>query len=360
MNRLGVWIAGVILGAVLIVSLFPFISRSILRATGYRPEFREPASPPDQNTESFRAGIERRALIDISKTLAVGAVIGLLAGILLTGWLVAPLHQLELGAKAVAQRQLDYRVPVRGSKEMRSVAESFNQMATELERQENLRRNMLADVTHELRHPVHILQGSLQAILDGVYPLSMQEIDQMLEQTQNLTSLVNDLHELALAEAQELPLNKQQIDLVTLVKNIAETIEPLATQNSISFKANYPPTPMVNQVDAVRFRQVLMNLLGNALRYTPQGGEITLVMERSNGMDKVVIRDSGAGISPENLSRVFDRFYREDSSRNRELPGAGLGLAIAQAIIQAHGGSIAVDSPGLAKGSTFTITLPVI
>jgi two-component system sensor histidine kinase BaeS len=359
MNRLWVWISGVILVAVLIVSLFPFITRSLARATGNRPEFHQGPPLAGQETETFRAGLERRILIDVSKTLVVGAIIGLLAGVLITRWLVAPLQQLDTGAKAVAGKQLDYRVPVVGSREMRSVAESFNQMASELEQQEDLRKNMLADVTHELRHPVHILQGSLQAILDGVYPLSMQEIDRMLEQTQNLTSLVNDLHELALAEAHELPLNKQMLDLVELVRNVTETIEPLATQQGIRFQASYPEKALMNCVDAGRYRQVMLNLLGNALRYTPEGGEISLSIERQDGIDRLVIRDSGAGIAPENLLRVFDRFYREDSSRNRDLPGAGLGLAIAQAIIQAHGGDIHVDSLGLNQGSAFTVSLPV-
>lgn len=356
MNRLWVWISGVILGVVLIVAFFPFVSRSIARTAGSPPR---PAEPfPKDDVEAFRAQIEKRIWLDMSKTIAVGAIGGLIAGIFLTRWLVAPLQHLEKGAEAIAQRKLDYRVPVQGSEEMRSVAKSFNQMASELERQETLRRNMLADVTHELRHPIHILQGSLQAILDGVYPLSMQEIDRMLEQTQNLTALVNDLYELALAEGHELLISKEKTDLTEVVKNIVDTIQPLASQQSIKLTAKFPSLPVYNKIDIVRFRQVMQNLLGNALRYTPEGGEITVSVNRLGRYDKVVVADSGIGIGLENLSRVFERFYRQDQNRDRNLPGAGLGLAIAQAIIQAHGGRIEVESAGINQGSAFTLWLP--
>ena len=362
MNRplsLWVWISVVILGVVLIITLFPFVLRNPAFHTilpSPKPIERIPFE--EQNPE-FRDRIEKRIWSDLSRNLPVGAIIGLIAGVLLTRWLVAPLQQLEKGARAVAKRQLDYRVPVRGSKEMQSVALSFNQMATELEHQEILRRNMLADVTHELRHPTHILQGSLQAILDSVYPLSMQEIDRMLTQTQSLTALLNDLYELALAEAHELPLYKQETDLVALVANFVETIHPLATQKKITLKADYPSEPIWCHVDAARIRQVMQNLLSNALRYTPEGGEIKVVLTRSEMYNLISVQDTGAGVTPENLSRVFDRFYREDSSRDRNLPGTGLGLAIAQAIVQAHGGWIEVESAGVNQGSTFTVKLPI-
>lgn len=359
MNRLWVWISVVILGVVLIITLFPFVLRNPAFHTILPPSRPIERVPFEEQNPEFRDRIEKRAWEDLSRNLAVGAVVGLIAGVLLTRWLVAPLQQLEKGARAVAKHQLGYRVPVQGSKEMRSVASSFNQMATELEHQEILRRNMLADVTHELRHPTHIIQGSLQAILDGVYSLSMQEIERMLEQTQNLTALLNDLHELALAEAHELPLYQQETDLVALVANIVETIRPLATANAINLKTELPSTTLFGNIDASRIRQVLQNLLGNALRYTPKGGEVNVVFTRMDRFDLITVQDTGVGIAPENLSKVFDRFYREDSSRDRNIPGSGLGLAIAQAIVQAHGGWIDVESAGVNQGSIFTVMLPI-
>ncbi len=307
----------------------------------------------------YRDSIESRASCPTSPEIwLLGAIISLIGGVLLTRVLVAPLRRLEQGAKAVARHQLDYRVPEKGSVEMRSVARSFNQMAAELERQESLRRNMLADVTHELRHPVHILQGSLQAILDNVYQLDMAEINRLLDQTQNLAALLDDLHELALAEAHELPLDRRDTDLRQLVSMTAEMYQSFAAMQSIEFQTDLPPNPVVCHVDACRIRQALQNLINNALRYTPEGGEIRISMSAGPETVAIGVKDTGSGIAPENLSRVFDRFYREDSSRNRQLPGTGLGLAIAQAIIQAHGGKIKVESAGVNQGSSFTIELP--
>jgi signal transduction histidine kinase len=359
MNRLWVWISLVIVAVVLIVALFPFVYRhtTIQQNWGTRPAERIPME--ERAPAEFTETIERRIWINISRTLVVGAVLALVAGILLTRWLVAPIHQLEQGARAIAKHELDHRVPVKGSTEFRSVAVSFNQMASELEQQETLRQDMLADVTHELRHPVHLLQGSLQAILDGVYPLNMEEIDRLLEQTHLLTSLVDDLHELSLAEAHELPLYKQRTDMRALVIEMTEIFQPLTTPKAVTLKTEVPETPVYSLVDPDRIRQALGNLLSNALRYTPQEGAIKVSLTEGENSVLIKVEDTGTGISAENLPRVFDRFYRGDPSRNRGVPGTGLGLAIAQAIVQAHDGQIEAESQGINQGSVFTIRLPL-
>jgi len=358
MNRLWVWISLLIIGVVLIVALFPIVYRVVTTSLGLFPKPEERVQFDQRDPNRYRDIIERRTWSNLSRTLVVGAILGLIAGVLLTRTLVAPLRQLEQGAKAISRRQLDFRVPEKGSLEVRSVARSFNQMAAELERQESLRRNMLADVTHELRHPVHILQGSLQAILDNVYQLDMTEINRLLDQTQNLAALLDDLHELALAEAHELPLDCQDTDLRQLVSMTAEMYRSLAAMKSIEFQTELPPSRVICHVDASRIRQSLQNLINNALQYTPEGGEIRVAMTCSPETVAICVKDTGSGIAPDNLSRFFDRFYREDSSRNRQLLGTGLGLAIAQAIIQAHGGEIKVESAGVNRGSSFTIELP--
>lgn len=362
MNRLWVRISIVVVSVVLIVTLFPIVYRTV---TSDIPPGRgegipfEQSDPEEFRPEEFRQQIERRFWTNISRTLAVGALVALIAGVLLTRWLVAPLREMEQGARAVTEHQWDYRVPVRGSAEMRSVAISFNQMATELEYEETLRRNMLADVTHELRHPIHIIRGNLQAILDGVYSLSMEEIDRLLDQTQNLTTLVDDLHELALAEAHELPLHNQNTDMNALVVNAVELFQPLANLNKIRLTTEIPPETIQIDIDSARIRQALQNLLGNALRYTPRGGQVKVVLDRLDDIVSFQVQDTGAGIPPEDLDKVFDRFYRVDSNRDRDLPGTGLGLAVAQAILQSHDGSIEVESPGVDQGSTFTMILPI-
>ncbi len=346
MNRLWVWISLVIVSVVLIIALFPFAYREINRFSGLSPRPTERINSEDHPQE-FRELIERRIWFGLSRTLLVGAVVALIAGILLTRWLVAPLRQLEEGAKAISKGQLDYRVPLKGSVEMQSVAGSFNQMAEDLDRQGKLRRDMLADVTHELRHPVHVLLGSQQAILDGVYPLSMQEIDRLLEQTRSLTTLVDDLHELALAESHELSLHKQDTNLGDLVYYTTEAFQPLASSKNIALKSGLPEQPVFAFVDASRIRQVLQNLLVNALSYTPEGGQIKRrIFHRGRHKSLYFYRGFGRGIPPENLDKIFNRFYRQDSSRSRELPGTGLGLAITKALVENHGGRIEVKKPG--------------
>ncbi len=361
MNRLWVWVSLAIGLAVMLVAVSPIIFRIVYPPPAMGQHALNPPPIMDsEQLETFQRQVESRTLSQLGRSLAIAAVVALIAGALLARWLVAPLRKLEEGAQAVARGQLDVQLPVEGSREMRSVSASFNQMTSQLQHQETLRRSLLADVTHELRHPVHILQGGLRAILDGVYPLSMEEIDRLLEQTQQLSHMVDDLHELALAEAQELSMHFQRTDLVKLVQQTTEAFQALTADQGVELRADTPHEPLYMQVDADRLRQALQNLVGNALRYTPSGGSIQISLSMIKpGQIGIAVSDTGIGIDPEHLAHIFDRFYRPDTSRNRQLPGAGLGLSIAQAIVQAHGGQIKAESAGSSQGSTFTIKLPV-
>jgi signal transduction histidine kinase len=357
MNRLWVRLSIVIACVVIFVALFPITLRRIIPSSD---GLRKPISA-DLSAEQIaeiQEGAENRVWTSVTQTLLVGALFGLAAGVVVSHWLVAPLQKMEEGARAVAEHQLQHRVPVQGSEEMQSVARSFNQMAEELEHQETLRKKMLADVTHELRHPSHILQGNLRAILDGVFPLEMKEIARLLEQTHQLTTLVEDLHQLALAEARQLPLNKQETDLGSLISNTLDVSQSMLTGKGISLQSNIPSTPIIREIDGVRIRQVFQNLLNNAFHHTSQGGAIIVNLLEQEGGVKISVQDTGVGILLEHLPHIFDRFYRADTSLSRDDKGTGLGLAIAQAIIQAHDGDIAVFSAGAGQGSTFTITLP--
>lgn len=356
MNRLWVWLSIIIALIIIFTAFFPFVARAIGLIDQPRPR-PFPAELSSEEIEQFQRSFENRIWNSVIRTLLVGGMIGLLVGILLSRWLVAPLNQLERGAQAISERKLDYRLPIRGSREMKSVAKSFNHMAGELERGEKLRQNMLADVTHELRHPVHILQGNLGAILDGVYPLEMEEIARLWQQTGLLTSLVDDLHELAQAEAQQLPLHKQETDLRTIVANTVEVFQPIAESQQVALNVILPKNPVNRMVDADRFRQVMLNLLSNSLRHTPGGGEINVSVRKGSKFVEIDVQDTGSGITPEYLPHVFDRFYRTDTSRDRANGGTGLGLAITQAIVQAHNGQIDVYSAGQDKGSTFTVRI---
>ena len=242
---------------------------------------------------------------------------------------------------------------------MAELARAFNPRAGALEQAGTLRRHMVADVAHELRTPRSVLQGNLRAILDDVYPLAKPEIARLYNQTRLLNRLVDDLRELAQAEAGQLQLNKQPTDLPRLVENTLATFQPVAGAAEVALKAGIPaPVPPVN-ADPARIAQVLHNLLANALRHTPAGGTVLVTTGTEETRVWLRVSDTGAGIATHDLPHVFDRFYRADRARSRATGGAGLGLAIVRAIVEAHGGEVtAAVRPPPEHGSLFTVYLP--
>jgi signal transduction histidine kinase len=289
----------------------------------------------------------------------ITAVAAIVAGGFMSRRLTRPLSDLQTAAHAIGDNDLSYRIDITGTEEMADVAKAFNQMAAQLEQAESLRRNLLADVAHELRHPLHVIAGNLRAILDDVYPLSKKEIGRLLDQTHHLTKLVNDLHELAQAEARQLPLHKQVMDIVALVKETAVSFQPSAHAQGITLQVELLGALPKVAVDADRIRQVVNNLVVNALRHTGENGRVIITVEQKDSTLEVRVQDTGTGIAPENLPHVFERFYRVDGVRSRDEQGMGLGLAIVKALVEAHGGAVTAVSPGLGQGSTFTLSLPV-
>jgi two-component system, OmpR family, sensor kinase len=298
--------------------------------------------------------------IDVTTVAVLVGLIAIVAGVCMSRSLTKPLSELEEGAEAIGGQDLSYRVPIQGSKEMVAVATAFNDMAAQLEQEETLRRNLLADVSHELRHPVHILRGNLQAILDDVYPLEKEEIKRLLDQTQHLTVLVNDLQVLAQAEANQLPLEKQDVDIAALVKQAANSFAAQSAARNIEIRIELLGTmPKAIYVDAARIRQGVHNLLDNAINHSRNDSQILVTVQQFPQTLQIKIRDFGEGISAEHLPYVFDRFYQTDRARNRGEAGTGLGLAIVKAMIEAHNGRIEAASAGPGQGSLFTITLPL-
>jgi two-component system OmpR family sensor kinase/two-component system sensor histidine kinase BaeS len=239
-------------------------------------------------------------------------------------------------------------------------------MAAALEQAETLRRNLIADVAHELRTPLSVLQGNLRAILDDVYPLDKTEVANLYDQTRLLSRLVNDLHDLAQAEAGQLQLRLQPTDMASLVHKAAAAFGPVAEARGVTLTCQAPAELPPMLADSARLTQVLHNLLTNALHFTPAGGTISLSAGQNgklNGQPPSLwlsVRDTGEGILPEHLPHVFDRFYRADPARSRATGGSGLGLAIARAIVEAHGGEMSVASDGVpGRGSVFTVHLPL-
>jgi two-component system, OmpR family, sensor kinase len=300
-------------------------------------------------------------LRDASLLIAlVGGTIGLLFGVLVSRTLTAPLSELAAAAQAIGERKLEYRVGVKGTTEIVAVAAAFNNMATALETGEAARRNLLADVAHELRTPLSVLRGNLQALLDGIYPFEASEVARLYHQTEMLNHLVNDLRELSLAEAHQLPLNFAVTNVQQLLLQIHTIFTPAADEAGIVFQLNVETNLPTVKLDAQRFTQILDNLISNALRHTPSGGTVAITASIVDDLLRVVVADSGEGIAAEHLPHVFDRFYRTNWGRSRASGGAGLGLAIVRAIVELHGGSVKAESEGIpGKGSSFIVCLPL-
>jgi two-component system OmpR family sensor kinase/two-component system sensor histidine kinase BaeS len=271
-----------------------------------------------------------------------------------------PLANIMAAADAVADGDLTTRVPERGTRDFRRMAESFNRMTEELERADQQRRNMTADVAHELRTPLHILQGNLEGILDGVYEASPEQIDSMLDETRMLSRLVDDLQTLSLAEAGQLHFRMETLDVAELLVDVRTSFSGPMEAAGIDLQVETEGDPQDLNIfgDVERLDQVLSNLLGNALRHTSTGGSILLRAAANPKGVQILVRDTGEGIPPEDLPYVFNRFWRGDKSRQRKSgTGSGLGLAIAKQFVHAHGGEITVESqPG--EGTSFTIYLP--
>ena len=287
----------------------------------------------------------------------VAAVAGIVLGIVVSRSLAAPLARTASAARRFAARDWSQRAPVAGAEEVAAVARSFNAMADDLQAAEVTRRNLMADIAHELRTPLSVMQGNLRAILDGVYPLEVAEIAGLYDETRLLSRLVEDLRELALAEAGRPSLHPQRLDLNAVLQQTAAQFAAAADAQGVSLQVSPGDAPSVTG-DPDRVAQVLRNLVANALRHTPAAGSITLSSAAGSGFVRVTVADTGEGISREDQGHVFDRFYRVDRSRARASGGSGLGLPIARAWVEAMGGRIGVDSaPG--EGSRFWFELPV-
>jgi two-component system sensor histidine kinase BaeS len=286
-----------------------------------------------------------------------------------------PLADIMDAAESVAQGDFTARVQERGSPEFRRLAHSFNRMTEELGRTDQQRRNLTADVAHELRTPLHIIQGNLEGILDGVYEPTPEHIEATLQETRALARLVDDLRTLSLAESGALPLQREPVDVQELLEDVATSFAPQAEAAGIDLRVQCingnemngnekvgAPAPITIEGDVGRLDQALSNLAANAIRHTPAGGQIVLAAHAENGRVLVTVADTGEGIPEQDLPFIFDRFWKRDPARSHSSgakahPGSGLGLAITAYLVKAHDGDIRVASE-VGKGTTFTIDLP--
>jgi two-component system sensor histidine kinase BaeS len=339
-------------GTLLVVALFlgPGIFRHhVSDALGY--------VPPDVARHLDMAFSDATLL---SLGIAVGAAV---AAALLLSWLVSvhvvrPVRTLADAAQRVAGGARDARVPERGTDELGQLAVAFNQMAASLAQAEHTRRQLLADVAHELRNPLATVESYLEALADGVMPADSENWDAIRTETRRLNRLVDDLQQVSRAEAHQLDLYPAATQPAALIEDAARAAGPAYAATGVSLDSEIPRSLPPLNVDRERMADVLANLLANALRHTPSGGHVRASAREDRGCVEIAIADTGDGIAPEHLDRVFERFYRVDPARSRASGGTGIGLAIVRAIVEAHGGTVSASSEGTGHGATITLRLP--
>jgi signal transduction histidine kinase len=315
----------------------------------------------DPATEPYVAPFLRLSA-SINRSLLLGGSLAIIIALILIFFLsrriTSPIGVLSKAARRLGRGDLSQRVQLRGEGEVAALAQAFNSMAADLEHAEQLRRNLVADVAHELRTPLSNIQGYLEAIRDGVMKPDAATILSLNEEVALLSRLVNELQDLSLAEAGELKLVYQAEDITKLVKQAVTPWKPQLATKEISLSFDLPDNLPLVSIDWQRVNQVLHNLLENAVAHTGKGGAITVAAAKQGDWVEVSVSDTGEGIPAEDLPNIFERFFRVDRSRARATGGSGLGLTIARRLVEAHGGKIAVQSK-LGKGSRFSFTLPI-
>jgi two-component system, OmpR family, sensor histidine kinase BaeS len=301
----------------------------------------------------------RRLLTTILSAGAFSSLLAIGLGLMLTRTALAPLKDLEQATGQIAAGDLAARVQVQADDEVGALARRFNSMAADLQRQDKLRRRMMNDIAHELRTPVTVMQGALEALQDGVFPMDQENVQPVYEQTLLLKRLVDDMRDLALAEAGQMTLDRAPMDVGALLHRVAACYRTEAESRGVALDVTTDPALPAIFADAQRMEQVLGNLLSNALRYTLAGGTVTVkAQEHPSGLC-ITVQDTGEGIDPQDQPQLFERFFRGDRGRHRGDGHTGLGLAIARELVRAHGGDMTAES-ALGQGTTISVHMPML
>ena len=304
--------------------------------------------------ETFRGSVLTAVIV-----AAIGAILaGLGTGLLLAREILRPLNEIAHSSQRIARGHYNERVDVPSSDELAQLATNFNQMAESLAQVEEQRVALIGNVSHELRTPLTGLNGYLEGLMDGVFPENEETYAPMLQEVRRLHRLVDDLQSLSRAEAGRLSFQFEDFDIVPLVERVVAQLKPQADADCLEVKTKALVAPLVVHADPDRTAQVLFNLVGNAIRYTPEDGCIEVEVTAVNNTAQVKVTDTGMGIPEDALPYIFERFYRVDPSRARNSGGSGIGLTIARHLVWAMGGDIRADSEGAGTGSTFTFSLP--
>ncbi|MGD8458305.1 MAG: ATP-binding protein [Anaerolineales bacterium] len=290
-------------------------------------------------------------------TLLISIGLALALAMLVSYYFLQPVRNLTLAANKLAKGDLTQRVNANGNDELGLLGKTFNQMAASLEHAEESRRSMTTDIAHELRTPLAVQRANLEALQDGVYPLTMENLDPIFEQNQLLTRLVEDLRTLSQTDYNDLTLEIHEYDLIPLLEQIISNYKPQADQHKITLEYIFPASCQLVNIDARRINQVLNNLLQNALQHTPEGGKIYLTLDCQESSVEMSLRDTGPGIPQDELPYIFNRFYRGKQSRIQNQSGSGIGLTIARRLVEAHGGTLTAENHHKG-GAIFKVNLP--
>lgn len=309
----------------------------------------------DYVARSFRGAMTSSLLL----ATGVALMAAVAASYLFSQRIVAPVRRMAQASRRIASGQYAERVPSGGSDELGALGDSFNQMAASLEETERLRLALVGDVAHELRTPLSTIEGYAEGLLDGVVENSPETFALLHREAGRLRRLVDDLQELSRAEARQLSLRPRPVAPKQLVETAVARLRPQFAEKGLDLVVEVPEGLPDVQADEDRAVQVLTNLMGNALRYTPAGRQVTVRVHSSSRWIEFTVSDTGVGIAPEHLPHLFDRFYRVDRSRSRAAGGSGIGLTIARHLVEAQGGAIRAESPGPGLGAAFSFTLPI-
>lgn len=305
--------------------------------------------------DSFMASVNEIMVVAV----AAAMIAAFLMSLFVSHRIVEPVRQMRRASQHIAQGEYHKRIQVLSQDELGDLALAFNQMAEELEQTEQRRLELIGNVTHELRTPLSSMQAMMEGLIDGILPSEPATYVNIQSELDRLQGLVQDLQELSRVEAGQIALDREPVHIGKLIESAAARLRPQFDDKSVALEVTLNDDLPITTVAPDRIMQVLVNLLGNALQYTPAGGSVTVSATHTPDEITVAISDTGIGIAPEHLQHLFERFYRVDKSRSRTGGGSGIGLTIARHLIEAHGGRIWATSPGPGEGSVFTFTLPV-
>ncbi len=308
---------------------------------------------------------ERKSFVNainevLSLAAAASSIAAVVVSVFVTGRIVSPIRSMTKASRNIAAGDYHQRVQMPEPDELGSLARSFNQMAKQLEQIEQKRIELIGDVAHELRTPLAGIQGTIEGLVDGVLPAGTDTFMGMQREVNRLQRLVQDLEELSRAQAGQITLDKQPVELSTLIRSASERLISQFAGKHVILRMELSPSLPRIRADAGRLTQVMVNLLGNALQYTPENGQVTVRTWHEDKFVHVAVVDTGIGIGPEHMPHVFERFYRADKSRARIGGGSGIGLTITKHLVEAHDGHIRVASAGAGQGSQVTLSFPIL